>query len=94
MSVSRAQPNAADYERAERFVAETWDNDPSVSPLWLETKRAGAVKQAAMLEMGKRQEREFKAAMRKSASADKRAVRIVEKELPAVRDELRKILAA
>lgn len=81
-------PSPADRRAAERFIVETYDMDPEVSRQWLATHRPDLVRQAAVAEMQKRQDREFRAALARSKRADRRIVDIIETLLPAIRKQL------
>lgn len=54
-------PTPADRATAEAFVAETYDADPSLCPIWLKTHRPALVRYSAVAAMQKREHAEWRA---------------------------------
>jgi len=72
----RPRPTAADYAKAEKLADEF---GAKRGPDWAALHRADAVRQFAQLEMGKRQDAEFRAAIDQSRACDARCLDAVEK---------------
>jgi hypothetical protein len=81
-------PSAEDWERATAFVDGEGFKD--CRPEWLAQHRDKLIRQSAVAERAKRQDREFHAAVAKSARADERCLAAVE-ELSSLREGLRRV---